>query len=136
MKKSEMPARCVEDRRIFLQDLARAGWNAQGWDEVLAAGADVDPEAEATYAGPVFDLLLEYHAEHAYLVLGMVQRQGALVVRLRLHPRDDIGPLLARIVASQDTIDAENHTEFVKSLIPLCEPLLIETDEGLYRLSL
>jgi hypothetical protein len=46
-----------------------------------------------------------------------------------------MAPLLERIITAQDTLDADNHPELVKSLIPLCEPLLIETEEGIYRLS-
>jgi hypothetical protein len=135
MRKSEMSAGSLEDRRIFLQHLAASSWDVEAWDEAHDTGANVEPEAEARYAGPFFDLRLEYHAQHRYLLLELAQPEGVLALSLRLHPSGDVSPLLARITGAQDTIDAENYTEFVKSLLPLCEPLLIETDEGLYRLS-
>jgi hypothetical protein len=133
MKKSKMSARSLEDRRMLRQYLALAGWDVESWDQALETGADVEPEAEGEYAGPVFNLRLEYHAEHNYLLLEMVQRDGELFLRLRLY--NDLALILARIIAAQDTIDKENYTDLIKSLILLCDPLLVETDEGLYRLS-
>jgi hypothetical protein len=130
-----MSACRLEERRIFLQHLAFAGWEVEGWTEVFDSGGNVYPEAEARYAGPVFDLRLEYHADHGYLLLEMLEREGDSVLRLHLYPLADIASLLTVIIAAQNVLNGENYHEFVKSLIAVCEPLLIETDEGLYRLS-
>lgn len=130
-----MPARCVEDRRIFLQHLAQAGWDVESWGAARDAGASVDLDAEAEYAGPVLALRLELRAEHRYLTFQVSQPDGELVLRLRLHPSGDLAPVLARIVAAQDTLATDSHPCLVKSLIPLCDPLLIETDHGVFRLS-
>lgn len=135
MKKSEMPISSLEDRRIFLERLASADWDVEGWDEVFDGGGNVYPEAEARYAGTVFNLRLEYHADDGCLLLEMVEREGNSVLRLHLYPLADITSLLTRIIATQGTLNGENYDELVKSLISVCAPLLIETDEGLYRLS-
>jgi len=134
MKKSEMSSRSLEERRIFLQHLELRGWEVNSWDEMLDIGANVDPEAEAIYVGPIFELHLEYHAEAHYLGLEMVQQQGERILFLRLYPRGDMESLLVKITSAQDMLDSENYPELIKSLIPLCDPLLIETDQGFHRL--
>lgn len=135
MNKNEMPAFRLEERRIFLQRLAFAGWDVEGWDKVFDSGGDVNPEAEARYAGPVFDLRLEYHADRGNLLLEMVERRGDSVLRLHLYPFADVASLLISIIAAQNVLNGENYHELVKSLIAVCDPVLIDTDEGLYRLS-
>ncbi len=135
MIKSEMSLQAQEDRQVFVQLLSDAGWRVQDWAEALDAGADVEPEAEAQYGGPVFDLLVEYHARDRILMLEIVQRYGPVVLSLQLHPKGDLAPLLARIIEAQEKLNEETYTDFVKSLIPLCSLVLIETDEGTYRLT-
>ncbi len=135
MKTREMSAQNLEDRRVFLEELSQAGWDVEGWSEALDAGASVDPEAEAEYKGPMFDLRLEYHAKPRQLTLGMVQRDGPAALRLQIRPSDDLAPLLAQIIAMQGSLDAENYPSLVKSLIPYSAPLLIETDDGLFQLT-
>ncbi len=135
MKKNEMSIHTLKERNIFIQKLAYAGWEVESWDEVFDTGANVEPEAEARYTGPIFDLHLEFHADHRYLALEMVERKGENTIFLRLYPRGEIETLLALIIANQDNIGAENYPEVVKSLIPYCEPLLIDTDKGFFRLS-
>jgi hypothetical protein len=135
VNKDDMSARSLEDRQHFLQRLERAGWSVNGWNELFDTGSDVDPEAEATYAGPVFDLYLASHAHPGYLAFDLEQRDGPDVVRLRLYPRERISQLIDRITAAQDTLDAENYADLIKSLIALSDPLLIETEDGLHQLS-
>jgi hypothetical protein len=135
MKKNDMSARSLEDRRYFLQRLGSAGWNANGWSEAFESDSDVDPEAEATYVGPVFELHLASHADPGYLSFDLIERDGPDVVRLRLYPRESANQLIDRITDAQDTLDTENYPGFIKSLLLLSDPLLIETDDGLHRLT-
>lgn len=123
------------DLDTFSTLLGAAGWRVQRWDAVAAAGGDADAAADAEYSGPSFELRLEYHAAERYLTFLMVEREGELAVNLRLHPREGLEPILERITTAQDTLTADSYKDLVKSLIPLCDPLLIDTDDGLYRLS-
>lgn len=136
MKSGDKPSKSLQDRLGFLSDLASAGWDTESWDEIPDLDLDIDPEAEASYAGPVFNLRISYVVRQGYLGFEIADGQGELLLRLQLHPKDDVAPLISRITAAQDSIDAENYSELVKDLIPLCDPLLIDTDEGLYKLSL
>jgi len=124
-----------EDRRTFGQDLAQAGWDVEGWDAARSVGARVDLDAEAEYAGAFVSLRLELPVRHRYVTLQVSKPDGELMLCLRFRPRSDLAPILAQIVSMQDTLDADTHPILVKSLIPLCDPLLIETDEGVFRLS-
>ena len=135
MKKNDMSARGLEDRQYFLQRLGNAGWNVNAWSAPFESEFDVDPEAEAIYVGAVFSLHLASHASPGYLSFDLIQREGPDVVRLRLYPRQSANELIDRITEAQDTLDADNYPDFIKSLISLCDPLLIETDDGLQRLT-
>jgi len=135
MKLSDMSPELQAGRRVFIDSLSAAGWDVESWDAVLDAGQDVEPEAEASYSGAVFDLSLSYNAGGTYLGFELDERGGELFLSFRLHPATDLTELLARITAAQDALNTENMAEIVKTLIPLCNPLLIDTDEGLQKLS-
>jgi hypothetical protein len=135
MKKTDISPERLAARRVFIDRLSDAGWDVEPQDELLDAGIDVEPEAEATFTGPVFDLRLEYHAEGFYVMLEMDQREGELGLTLRMHPAREIRDVLDRIVAVQDVLNADNMGDIVKSFVPLCDPLLLETDEGVQQLS-
>lgn len=136
MKIAEMTSKAQADRLLFMDRLSAAGWEVESWDAVLEQGDDVEPEAEAEYAGPEFDLRLEFHASGPYLAFELDQREGDLFLNLRLYPAVELGEILARIVDAQDTLNGHNMADVVKTLIPLCDPLLIDTEEGLQQLSL
>lgn len=133
MKKSDMPADALADRQVFIAHLVEAGWLVETWDEVLDAGADVEPEAEAEYGGNGFDFRLEYHAGNRSLVFQLANDNGVALF-LRLFPVD-LKLALERITAVQDELNETNYAEFVKSLIASCSLVLIETEEGSFRLS-
>ncbi|MEA2894735.1 MAG: hypothetical protein QOJ84_350 [Bradyrhizobium sp.] len=135
MMQRQTPAQDVENRRVFLQYLAEAGWDVEGWDAARNAGVRVDLDAEAEYAGPALVLSLELLATHSYLTFQASRPDGELVFCLRLYPSGGLAVVLREIVAAQDMLDADNHPRLIKSLIPLCDPLLIETDRGIFRLS-
>jgi hypothetical protein len=136
MRKSELSAQAIASRDVFIRALEARGWRVESWNELFDAGADIDPEAEATYSGPRFDLHLEFHASSPWLLLVLVARAGDVVLRLRVHPGPTVTSVLKEITDAQDELTADNMSELVKALIPLSEPLLIETDDGLQRLSL
>jgi N-acetylglutamate synthase-like GNAT family acetyltransferase len=125
----------VEERRIFLQQLAQAGWDVESWDAARDTGATVDLDAEAEYVGPTLALRLELLAEQHYVAFGICQLDGELVLRLRLYSKANLASVLAQIIAVQDTLNSDNHSQLVKLLIAQCDQLQIETDEGIFNLS-
>lgn len=136
MKLEEMSPEAQAGRRLFIETLSAAGWGIESWDALLTGGGDVDPEAEATHSAGELELQLAFHAAGPFLDLQLATPDDHLFLSLRLYPADDLGALLRQIVARQETLTAENMPDLVKTLIPLCNPLLIETEEGLQQLSL
>ncbi len=135
MKKSAFSSLHRHGLGIFLKYLADAGWDIGACDDILNAQDDIDPMAKAHFVGSLFDLYLEYHIREFFLVFEMSKHDGELVLCLQLHPsRDTTSQLLEQIIKKQDTLDSDNYPDFVKLLIPLCDLLLVKTDEGFYRL--
>jgi hypothetical protein len=135
MQRKGTPEEGVDDHRIFLQHLAQAGWDVENWDVAHEAGASVDLDAEAEYKGPFLAFRLELRADRRYMLFQVSRLDGEILLRLRLHPTGGPELVLATIIAAQDTLNADNHPDLVKSLIPLSDPLLIEMDEGIFKLS-
>jgi hypothetical protein len=119
-------------RAQFLTVLDKAGWQTNGFDALLGIGVNVEPEAVATYRGPVFLLDMQFWADERWLALDVFASETEVLLRLRLYPRDQ-PELLAAIVAAQDSVDLDSYPEFVEALVPLCDPLLLETDAGLLQ---
>ena len=136
MKKAEMADITLNDLATFSTELGRAGWNVESWEPALDTGADVDPQAEATYSAPVFDMSLAYHAGGRFLTLSVVERDGEVALDLRLQPSVPIRELLMAITAVQDSLQTDTLPELVKSLIVFCTVVLVRTEEGFQRLSL
>jgi len=135
MKRNDLSADQQAELATFVARLSAAGWEMEAWDALLDAGADVSPEAAATYSGPVFDLRLEYHANDRFVRFETEERDGDLALVLHMHPALGLAALLERVVAIQDTLDPGNMGDVVKSFVPLSDPLLIDTDDGLQRVT-
>jgi hypothetical protein len=130
MRKAEMSEPVLAARAEFIELLDGAGWETNGFDALLGIGVNVEPEAVATYHGPVFLLDMQFWAEETRLALDVFTSATEVLLRLRLYPRDQ-RELLAAITAAQDSLDLDNYPEFVETLVPLCDPLLLDTDAGL-----
>lgn len=125
-----MSAPVLTARAEFMSLLEEAGWETNGFDALLGIGVNVEPEAVATYRGPVFLLDMQFWAEEKRLALDVFTSATEVLLRLWLYPRDQ-RELLAVITAAQDSVDQDNYPEFVETLVPLCDPLLLDTDAGL-----
>jgi hypothetical protein len=136
MKTSAEPKKRPQDRRAFLEHLASVGWQVEGWEELHDFGANVDPVAEAHYAGVNLEIHIEFHEQDGYLGFELDKHHGDVLLRLRLHRTGDLIPLLSQIIAAQDILDEDNFPGMVKQFIPLCDPVLIETTDGLFKLVL
>ena len=135
MNPQTMPDHDLNERKIVLEHLASNGWKTEVWQDDRQNGVIIEPEIEAKYEGPILDLYLEYQGKNHFLVFGMLTDGGELLLRLRLYPKNNLLQLLMQITKVQLTLDNDNYPELVKALIPLCDPLLIETEEGLFQLT-
>jgi hypothetical protein len=123
-----------EDRRAFALELARAGWDVETWDGARDAGATVDLDGEAEYAGPSLRLRLELPPDSRQITLQIYRQDGELVLYLRLHAQS-VSAGIAPILAAQDTLNEQNVADLVKALLAACDRVLIQTDEGVFALS-
>ena len=140
MKKSEMSPEVLEARETFLRVLKDASWSTMDRNLLLDRGMSVEPEAEADYQGPAFDMTCGFVAKEQRLRLELVDRDTRVVYAHQLHPRGglltgSVQAVLDVVVAAQDTLDVERYPRLTKALIPLCDPLLVQTDEGLMQLT-
>jgi hypothetical protein len=135
MKGSEVAERRVEARQVFLQQLAEAGWHVESWDVVRDTGVRIDLDGEAQYVGTFLALRLELLAERPLVLFGVYQLDGEPVFRLWFCSEANLSSVLGQIIATQDTLNSDNYPQLVKLLIPLCDKLQIETDEGVFNLS-
>lgn len=136
MTGAEMTEGQLSERDLFARRLRAAGWDDGGWDELFASGVRLTPEAQAEYQNPSFGLRLGYFADEGYVRFECVRRRDGLTeLCLHCYPRRGLAALLDALAAAQDSLSPDNYPEFVKTLIPLCDPLLMETPDGLFQLS-
>ena len=125
----------VHDREVFIEQLSQAGWDVESWDVARDPDVNIDLAAEAEYAGPSLVLRLELPHHNAHLILQVCELDGEPLFRLRLYPMSGLAAILANIIAVQNSLDRENHSSLVKSLIRISDVVQIETDEGIFKLS-
>lgn len=122
----------LEARAEFISVLDGAGWQVNGFDALLGIGVNVEPEAVATYRGPVFLVDMQFWADEQRLGLDIFTSETDVLLRLRLYPQEQRA-LLDAIIDAQNGLDLDNYPAFVETLVPLCDPLLLETDAGLLQ---
>ena len=126
----------TSERELFALRLSAAGWDDGGWGELFASGVSLTPEAQADYRNADFDMRLGYFADEGYVRFECARREDGLAeLCLRCYPRRGLAELLDALAAAQDSLSRESYPEFVKGLVQLCDPLLMETPDGLFQLS-
>ena len=146
MTKSEMTEDQLADRAAFVQRVSAAGWDLGGWEQLFEDGADLEPEAQAEYQNPRAFLRLSYHARRDYVLLecGGVRSEGEgegnggtpggvvpEAENVSFYPIRDLGAIVGKVVAEQDTLSLETLPRLVKKIKPLCNYVISETSEGL-----
>jgi hypothetical protein len=147
MLKSEMSEDQLADRAAFVERVSAAGWDLGGWEQLFEAEADLKPEAQAELHSPRAFLRLSYHANDDYVLLECavpaeggagvggagVGGEGATLAgaRIRFYPVNDLGAIVGRVVAAQDTLSPATLPKLVKRIKPLCNYVLMETEDGI-----
>jgi len=135
MRKSEMTAPQIATRNEFIQRLIAAEWSPAGWELLFARDHELTPEALAEYQAAHFDMRLSYYVRPGYILLELVRRHDNFFLGMRLYPKEKLSVILDKILAMKNQLSLENYADFIKSIIPLCDPLLIEIPEGLVQAS-
>lgn len=136
MRKSEMTSEQIRTRHEFIQRLIAAGFRPEGWEFLFARDHELTPEALAEYQAPHFDMRLSYYVRPGYILLELVNRYEDFFLGIRLYPKEKLSVILDQIIAVKNKLSLDNYADFIKSIIPLCDPLLIEIPEGLVQASL
>lgn len=146
MLKSEMSEDQLADRAAFVEKVSAAGWDLCGWEQLFESGADLEPEAQAEFHSPRAFLRVSYHASGDYVLLECAAPaeggeesgrdsggEGATLAgaRIRFYPINDLGAIAGRIVAAQETLSLATLPKLVKRIKPLCNYVLMETEDGI-----
>jgi hypothetical protein len=126
----------LKDRDIFINKLITAKWNPGGWELLFESGANLTPEAQAEYQNPVFDICLSYYAEKGYILMECVKKKNHKTISLRLYPKNDLSTIVDTVIAVQDTFSLDNYPDFINKLVPMCRLVLLQTADGLVKVSL
>ncbi len=137
MFKAELNQHQLRDRDLFIKKLITAGWDPKGWEKLFEGGACLTPEAQAEYhnKNPTSDLRLSYYAGQGYVLMECVGRDDPTRLNLRFYPNQNLATLVDKVIAMQDTLSSANYPDFITMMIPLCKLILLETPEGLVKIS-
>ena len=125
----------LKNRELFIKKLITAGWDPKGWEVLFEGGTCLTPEAQAEHRNSSFDLRLSYYIEQSYVLLECEGRYDTTILSFRFYPKENLDTILERITMVQDTLSPDNYTDFIETIIPLADIVLLETSEGLVQLS-
>ncbi|MGB0389542.1 MAG: hypothetical protein ACPGWR_32375 [Ardenticatenaceae bacterium] len=137
MRKSEMTLQQRQERKQFRRKLSSAKWgNHDPWNFSFEQDRNLTPEAQAEYESVFLNLRLSYYANKRYLLLDIVSKEEDLALKTRFYLSDNLETILDKVIAQQDTLSRPNYAHFIKDMTTLCNPIVIETPQGLVQVSL
>ncbi len=135
MKRDELTAQQASARQTFVTTLDNLGWSPSPWEALFQQGTNVEPEAQADWKNPTFDIRLGYFVGEGWLRWELMERDGDLALTLRLWPRDDLEPALVALTAATEMLDRQNYAAVLKGLLPFFHRVQLETEDGPVLLS-
>jgi len=162
MRKSEMTAQQRQERELFKQKLINAKWNSNdGWNLLFEQDNRLSPEGVAEIESASSSLRLSYYIEKGYVLLECMSQAGSkaisnshLALNLRFYTQgiandggascppvrqnsvmDNLTAILDKIIAQQDILSPSHVANFIKEVLTLSTPLVVETPQGLFQLS-
>lgn len=127
--------RQLQIKKLVLEQLTRAGWEIRtDWEGFEKAG-DLNAEAQAVFSGPSMDLRLSYFND-GWLRLEFIRDGKSALPPLRLQIQKDPSVVVDLLIAKQSEFSLESYPDCLKALITVCDQALLETDDGMVRLSL
>ncbi|TWP51766.1 hypothetical protein FKR81_12945 [Lentzea tibetensis] len=123
----------------FVDAFESAGWDCVDRRPLIDRKILIDPVAVARYSGPVFDMMCEFRMRDEYtsgvcIEFELLDRDQEVHYPHRLYALDQ-RQVVDAIIAVQDTLTADALSKLHATLAPLCDPLVLDTDEGLVTLS-
>ena len=135
MFKAEMTEKQLADRDVFVRKLTAVGWDPRGWEQLFDSGANLTPEAQAEYKNATFEMRLGYYIGENYVSLELARIHNRTNIRLRFCLKDNLAVIVDAVAEVQDTVSQDNYVDFIQKMVLLCDPLLLETPQGLVKVS-
>ncbi len=135
MLKTDMTPEQLKRRDFFINRLLAAGWDPGGWELLFEHGADLSPEAQAEYENPALSLRLSYFVEQGYVLLESVSKETSEALSVRFYPKDNLTTVVDILVEVQDRLAPDRYTGLIGNMIPVCEAIVLETPDGLVKVS-
>jgi hypothetical protein len=135
MFKSDMTDKELVDRGIFVEKIKESNWDFGGWETLFESGANLTPEAQAEFSNTFLTMRLGYYVGRNYVLLEFLRTIGDTLPNVRFYLKNDIGPVVDRVIAAQDVLSQHVFADFVHTMMPLCDKILIEYATGLVQVS-
>lgn len=150
MLKKEMVEEELARRTYFVKRLVAAGWDTRGWERLFNSGFSLTPEAQAEYRNAELALRLSYYIKDNYILLefrenelvqqsarqaGTLSSDVNLLPSLRFYPDGNLGLVLDELITELKRPSEDTYPDLIKKMIPLCQLILLEIEEGLVKLS-
>jgi hypothetical protein len=119
MRKSEMSQKQLEQRSLFVDTLANAGWRGSNTNRNFDEGLWTAVEASLTYSNQDISLRLDLSFEDPRVILYISSKQGkslGLVFKCEDRQKD----LLDAVVGMQDNLTADNVKNKMQELVIAC----------------
>ena len=119
VKKSEMNASQLKDRKLFVDKLTKAGWSGTLQNEQFDEGLWVSPEATMEYSSKTMSLRFDFVLKDPRLILYLDSKEGK-ILGLVLRCMDRVDAIVEAVIAIQDTVDAGTLKKSSEQLLDAC----------------
>ena len=126
----------LEQRALIVKTLSGAGWKAPSNEiEMFEEGLRVRREAVLEYRGPKVLFTMFYRADQDAMYISFEFRDGRMF-ELKFEVNEKLPELLQAITSFQDKVEEANYREHIRSLMKICEHILVSVDgENFVRLT-
>lgn len=135
MRRTDLDAEQRAVRELVVQRLGDAGWDPEGWEELFAADAKLEPEAQLEYTAGPARLSAGFSVGENAFTLERRDPQDGGVLHVRFRARDVSG-CLGVLVKFQDELSPDTLPDFVAALSPVAEDVQLATPDGFVRVEL
>jgi len=129
MRKSEMTERQLNERKLVIEKLARAGWKGSDKNKLFDQNLSFQEEAVMEYRNPNMGITVSYSASDESIYINLEELTGANV-NLTIPFGDKLDELLKTITDFQDKIDSKNYRENIRTILRKKIPVYVEDDEN------
>jgi hypothetical protein len=119
----------LQERQLFIDTLAKAGWQGGLVNEQFEQGLWVNFEASMRYRGEQMNLRLDHYAEDRSLEYYLDAKSGR-GLHLSIQYGERLAPLLEAIISHQDTLTPTDFREQIRQLLDVVPEIFTVKGEG------